>query len=96
MKNFQRLEVAELAEIQQEVAENEHLWTLNTSRQKSARGQRDTQTIFIRSAKKPYPEGAQSKGVRETAMVRWTWSRSAGRGTTTAAPHHSGAATRVS
>ncbi|QDT07029.1 Aspartyl/Asparaginyl beta-hydroxylase [Rubripirellula lacrimiformis] len=54
----------------EEVHANHLLWLRNTSRQEKIRCQRDTQTIFIRTAKKPVPVEVESSDVRASNWTR--------------------------
>ena len=69
-----------ISAIQQEVQQNEHLWTANTSRQTNAKCQRDTQTIFLQVADRNgnSVSSNDSRLVRPTKNVQefpllWNW-----------------------
>lgn len=49
-----------------EIAENQLLWTLKTGRQQRIQCQRETQTIFLRSPRKPIPNGLTSNDVHSS------------------------------
>ncbi|WP_394202647.1 aspartyl/asparaginyl beta-hydroxylase domain-containing protein [Marinagarivorans algicola] len=52
--------------IKKEIKDNELLFLKNTSRQNNIRVQRDTQTVFLRSAKKPLPLAIQGNDAHES------------------------------
>lgn len=59
--------------ITDEINKNKALWLINTSRQDNIKVQRETNTIFLRSALKPLPPGISGNDFhqdRETAMAQ--------------------------
>ncbi|TMP78447.1 hypothetical protein CWB73_16675 [Pseudoalteromonas phenolica] len=59
--------------ITDEINKNKALWLINTSRQDNIKVQRETNTIFLRSALKPLPAGISGNDFhqdRETAMAQ--------------------------
>ncbi|MFT6909017.1 MAG: hypothetical protein ACJAS1_005724, partial [Oleiphilaceae bacterium] len=60
--------------IRKEIEKNVDLWEENTSRQENLKVQRETQTIFLRTAQKPFTKGYSGNDVQrnvETANVKY-------------------------
>ncbi|MBE7383427.1 MAG: aspartyl/asparaginyl beta-hydroxylase domain-containing protein [Leptolyngbya sp. SIO1E4] len=58
LKNFRLVDPqVDIRPLIAEIKANEHLWLHNTSRQDKVKVQRETHTIYLRSAVKPYPPG---------------------------------------
>ncbi len=53
-----------------EIDGQEELWTYDTSRQDKIKCQRETNTIYLRSGKKPYPAGVSGNDVQESRPTR--------------------------
>jgi hypothetical protein len=68
--NLQIVETCEVDELVLEAGHNEAIWGHVTTRQETAQCQRETQTIFLRGLKKPYPEGTASRDVRDSAPTK--------------------------
>lgn len=63
-KHFKKIDFSiDIEAIRKEINSNEHLWLENTSRQQNIKVQRETQTIFLRTAKKPFPPGVSGNDV---------------------------------
>lgn len=63
-KHFKKMEFAiDIEAIRKEINANAHLWLENTSRQRNIKVQRETHTIFLRSAKKPFPPGVSGNDI---------------------------------
>ena len=71
-KHFRKIDFPiPLEEIRDEIAVNNALWLANTSRQDSLKVQRETQTIFLRSARKPYPPGVSGNDIHESCETKY-------------------------
>jgi uncharacterized RmlC-like cupin family protein len=68
-KVFKYLANCDSSELLEEIKANDELWTADTGRQDKIKCQRDTQTIFIRTAKKPFPDGCKGNDARTS---KWT------------------------
>lgn len=63
-KHFKQMNFpVSIERIRQEIEENKALWSANTSRQDNIKVQRETNTIFLRSAKKPFPVGVSGNDI---------------------------------
>lgn len=66
-KHFERIFLTiPFDEIRQEVSNNTSLWLENASRQNKVKVQRETNMIFLRTAKKPFPEGVSGNDIHES------------------------------
>ena len=64
LKHFKKVDFAiDIQAIRKEINANEQLWLENTSRQQNIKVQRETHTIFLRSAKKPFPQGVSGNEI---------------------------------
>ena len=72
MQYFRKIaEGIDLADIRAELATRPEAWLADTSRQTKVRCQRETQTIHLRSAKKPLPPGvSNANDVHESQATR--------------------------
>ena len=71
MKNLELiLDNLEVGPLLAEIQHKEHLWLIDTGRQDRIRCQRDTQTIFLRSVKKPLPPGIKGRDVHASRRTR--------------------------
>lgn len=72
LKHFQLIEPAvDIQSLLAEIAANEALWLHDTSRQDNVKVQRETHTIYLRSAVKPFPPGVTSgNDVHESRRTR--------------------------
>ena len=55
----------------QEITANADLWLADKSRQQRIRCQRETQTIFIRSPRKPFPAKVRNQDAREATWTKY-------------------------
>ncbi len=63
-KHFRKIEFPiDIIAIRQEIKGNDFLWLENTSRQEKISVQRETNSIFLRAAKKPFPSGVSVNDV---------------------------------
>jgi len=70
-KHFKRVDFPiDIASIRNEINASAHLWLDNTSRQQNIKVQRETHTIFLRSAKKPFPQGVSGNDIHLSSETK--------------------------
>lgn len=70
MKNFRLIKQVDIAPLLAELHAKVDLFKVDTSRQTKVPEQRETETIYLRSAVKPYPPGVEGRDVHESRRTK--------------------------
>ena len=70
LENFKLVKRINVAPLMAEVNAKFALFGVDTSRQQKVPEQRETETIYLRSAVKPYPPGVEGRDVHESRRTK--------------------------
>ena len=70
MKNFRLVRTIDISPMMAELSAKHELFKIDTSRQTKVPEQRETETIYLRSAVKPYPPGVEGRDVHPSRRTK--------------------------